>query len=225
VSLLKEYHGHSKKMPRLLSLFDGTGSISTRFLEGGWEVTSLDINESCGASITEDILKWDYLSETPFHVLFAACPCEAYSQANTRGTRNLVLADSLVKRTWDVIQHFQHLNPEVLFFIENPDSSWLWKRKVSESFPHYVRLDFCQYGKPYRKRTRFATNAKDYAQVLRGPPRWQARQICPTRAIPVSRCPAARRRLHAPRTTFIPACAGFGDISVLSAKAVVLGLE
>jgi hypothetical protein len=149
-------------MPRLLSLFDGTGSISTRFREGGWEVISLDLDPSCGASVTEDVLQWDYLSEPPFQALFAACPCEAYSQANTRGTRNLVLADSLVAKTWEIVQHFKHLNPEVLFFIENPDSSWLWKRPVSAPFPHHVRLDFCQYGFKYRKRTRIATNVLDY---------------------------------------------------------------
>ena len=38
----------------------------------------------------------------------------------------------------------------------------LWKRKISEPFPHRVRLDFCQYGKPYRKRTKLATNAVEY---------------------------------------------------------------
>ena len=47
----------------------------------------------------------------------------------------------------------------MLWYIENPDSSWLWKRKCSDPFPYRVRLDFCQYGKLYRKRTKLATNA------------------------------------------------------------------
>ena len=50
----------------------------------------------------------------------------------------------------------------MLWFIENPDSSMLWKRKVSEPFPDRVRLDYCQYGKLYRKRTKLATNASSY---------------------------------------------------------------
>ena len=149
-------------MPRLLSLFDGTGAISRPFIEGGWEVQSLDIDGSHGATLTIDIMLWDYLREPPCDCVFAGCPCEAYSIANTRGKRNLTLADSLVSRTLEIIQHFQQLNPELLFFVENPDSSLLWRRKVAESFVHYVRLDFCQYGKPYRKRTRLATNALGY---------------------------------------------------------------
>ena len=151
-------------MPRLLSLFDGTGAISRPFLEAGWEVQSLDIDGSHGATITGDILKWDHVEEPPCDVLWAGCPCEAYSIANTRGKRNLVLADSLVRKTCEIIQHFTALHPtrSMVWFIENPDSSWLWKRKVSEPFPHRVRLDFCCYGKPYRKRTKLATNTVDY---------------------------------------------------------------
>ena len=50
----------------------------------------------------------------------------------------------------------------MLWFIENPDSSMLWKRDVATPFPYRLRLDFCQYGKPYRKRTKIATNAYNY---------------------------------------------------------------
>ena len=151
-------------MPRLLSLFDGTGAISRPFQEG-WEVATLDCDGSHGATIVTDILKWNYLAEPIPDVIFAGCPCEAYSIANTRGRRNLTLADSLVRKTWEIIEHFSALHPtgSMLWFSENPDSSWLWKRKVSEPFPHRVRLDFCQYSNtPYRKRTKLATNALDY---------------------------------------------------------------
>ena len=149
-------------MPRLLSLFSGTGSLEKPFLEAGWDVQSLDIDGKFGASIVADILEWDYSQEPPCDALWGGCPCEHYSIANTRGRRNLLLADKLVAKTWEIIQHFLGLNPGLLWFIENPDSSWLWKRKVSEPFPHRVRLDFCQYGKPYRKRTKLATNALEY---------------------------------------------------------------
>ena len=156
--------GRLKDMPRLLSLFSGTGAIERPFLEAGWEVQSLDIDSRHGASIVANILEWDYSQEPPCDVLFAGAPCENYSIANTRGKRNLVLADSLVRKTWEIIEHFAQLHPtgSMLWFIENPDSSWLWKRKVSEPFPYRVRLDYCQYGKPYRKRTKLATNAMDY---------------------------------------------------------------
>ena len=151
-------------MPRLLSIFDGTGAISKPFRQGLWEVQSLDIDGRHGATIVTDILEWDYSSEPPCDVLIAGVPCENYSIANTRGKRNMLFADRLVRKTWEIVQHFAELHPtgSMLWFIENPDSSYLWKRKVSEPFPHRVRLDFCQYGTPYRKRTKLATNALDY---------------------------------------------------------------
>ena len=151
-------------MPRILSLFDGTGSISRIFLENGWEVQSLDIDGKYCATIVCDIMKWDYSDEPSCDVIFAGVPCENYSIANTRGKRNLILADSLVKKTWEIIRYFEQIHPtnSLLWFIENPDSSLLWRRRISEPFPFYVRLDFCQYGKLYRKRTRFATNAYTY---------------------------------------------------------------
>ena len=44
-------------MPRLLSLFDGTGSICKPFREAGWEVQSLDVDGRFGATLVEDILQ------------------------------------------------------------------------------------------------------------------------------------------------------------------------
>ena len=151
-------------MPRLLSLFSGTGSIERPFREAGWMVQSVDIDATHGASIVTDILTWDYSLEAPCDVLVAGVPCENYSIAHTRGVRKLSFADSLVRKTWEIIQHFEQLHPtgSMLWWIENPDSSYLWKRKISEPFPHRVRLDFCQFGKPFRKRTKLATNALDY---------------------------------------------------------------
>ena len=85
-------------MPRILSLFDGTGSISKVFSENGWDVQSLDIDGKFGAKIVCDILQWEYKNEPSYDVIFAGCPCEHYSIANTKGKRNLFLADSLVKK-------------------------------------------------------------------------------------------------------------------------------
>ena len=115
---------------RLLSLFDGTGSISKPFAEAGWEVQTLDIDGRHGATLVQDIRTWDYAQEPCPDVLFAGVPCEQYSCANTRGRRNLALADSLVCKTSEIIQHFELQNPDLLWFIENPDSSLLWRRPV-----------------------------------------------------------------------------------------------
>ena len=98
-------------MPRLLSLFDGTGAITRPFREGGWEVQSLDIDGRHGATIVQNILEWDYSQEPPCDVLFAGVPCEEYSLAKTRGKRNMMAADRIVRKTWQLIEHFAELHP------------------------------------------------------------------------------------------------------------------
>ena len=69
-----------------------------------------------------------------FDVIFSGVPCTEYSQAKTRGTRNFALADSLVEKTWEIIEYFLNKNPLLLYFIENPAFSLLWKRKCAEPF-------------------------------------------------------------------------------------------
>ncbi|KAE8277750.1 hypothetical protein D5F01_LYC24144 [Larimichthys crocea] len=189
----------------LLSLFDGTGSICGPFLRAGWNVRRLDIDGLRGADIVVDIRNWDpavHWSGPAPDVIFAGPPCENYSSARTRAKspRDLKLADSLVRKTIDVIEYFHTMNPTMQFFVENPDSSMLWRRWVSHRLykdvanhplsvfvetmnisrerkswqrisqvrsrgfkesckdRHVVRLDYCQYGTKYRKRTRLMTN-------------------------------------------------------------------
>ena len=90
-------------------------------------------------------------------------PCDQYARCRTRAKtpRNFALADSLVAKALEIIQYFQKLNPDLLWFIENPDSSLLWGHGVAAEFAPQVRLDYCQYGGPgYRKRTRVAHSDK-----------------------------------------------------------------
>ncbi|KAE8277886.1 hypothetical protein D5F01_LYC24054 [Larimichthys crocea] len=120
----------------LLSLFDGTGSICGPFLRAGWNVRRLDIDGLRGADIVVDIRNWDpavHWSGPAPDVIFAGPPCENYSSARTRAKspRDLKLADSLVRKTIDVIEYFHTMNPTMQFFVENPDSSMLWRRWVS----------------------------------------------------------------------------------------------
>ena len=119
-------------MPRLLSLFDGTGVLSRVFRQGGWEVSSLDIDGRFGATIVQSILDWDYSQEPPCDVIVAGCPCESYSIANTTGKRNMIFADKLVAKTWEIIQHFSELHPtgSMLYFINSDSSNWSLKNEV-----------------------------------------------------------------------------------------------
>lgn len=132
----------SDSRPRiLLSLFDGTGSICKPFADNGWIVKRLDVDGRHGADIVVDILKWDpsedWSGRAP-DVIFAGPPCENYSTARStaKTPRNLSLADSLVAKTVDIIEYFHRLNPSLQYFVENPDTSMLWKRWVSRRLYH-----------------------------------------------------------------------------------------
>ena len=148
-------------MPRILHLFSGTGSLHKPFAENGWAVSALDLDPR-NATIVCDILEFDYSKEPVPDVIWAGCPCEQYSCANTRGKRNLALADSLVKKTCEIIKHFLELNCALLWFVENAFSSLLWRRSVSFPLNPRKTFDACQYGALWRKRTRIATNALDW---------------------------------------------------------------
>ena len=66
-------------------------------------------------------------------------------------------ADALVERCLQIIEQ---LEPKV-WFLENPDSGYLKTRAVVADLP-FVRLEYCMYGAPYRKRTRIWTNLTDW---------------------------------------------------------------
>ena len=93
---------------RLLELFSGTGSIGRAFEARGWEVISLDILP--GATITSNILDWDYNKYPPGHFDFVwgSPPCTEYSMARTRANRprDLDGADALVRKTLEIIEYF-----------------------------------------------------------------------------------------------------------------------
>ena len=148
---------------RLLELFSGTGSVGKVFKQS-FEVTSLDSDPKAGASITCDIMEWNFEEYEPGHfdVIWASPPCTEFSIAKTWGTRDLAKADAIVRRTLAILDH---LRPR-LWFIENPASGMLKTRPYMSGLPS-VRLDYCRYGMPYRKRTQVWTNAP-----------WTPRSLC-----------------------------------------------
>ena len=64
-------------------------------------------------------------------------------------------ADEIVQRVLDIIDYYK----PVYWIMENPQSAALKTRSVVSNLP-YIDADYCQYGYPYRKRTRFWTNRK-----------------------------------------------------------------
>ena len=138
---------------KLLELFSGTKSVSKVAIELGLYVVSLD--RDLEADIKIDIMDWDYKQYEPhyFDIIWASPPCTEYSIAKTTGIRNIALANTIVKRTLEIIEYLQpryHL-------VENPQTGYL----KNQEFMHYLRytdIDYCKYGMPYRKRTRLWNN-------------------------------------------------------------------
>ena len=135
---------------RALDLFSGTGSLTKAFRNLGHEVDSLDLDPRFEPTFCVNILEWDYkaLSRDRYDAIWSSCPCENYSiaRSNAHAPRDLVMADSLVRRTMEILDYFQ---PRA-WFVENPRGSLLWARFA---WPRVVQTSYCSYGFPY-KRTR-----------------------------------------------------------------------
>ena len=141
----------------LLNLCSGTGSVSVPFLAAGHTVVNVDWDDRYNPTHCVDIMTWECpYPPGHFDVIWASPDCTQYSRARTtaKKPRDLEKADALVQRCLELIRYLQ---PRV-WFVENPDSGLLKTRAVVEGLP-YVRVDYCMYGAPYRKRTRVWTNA------------------------------------------------------------------
>ena len=110
----------------------------------GYEVMNLENRKECQATFTVDIRKWDYkkiCKPGEFALIFASIPCTEFSQALTTRERDLKTADSIAKKTLEIIQW---LKPEK-YFIENPaGGSLLRKRPYMQGIPR-IRVDYCQF--------------------------------------------------------------------------------
>jgi site-specific DNA-cytosine methylase len=160
---------------KLLNLFSGTDSVAKPWRDAGHAVISVDIDPRYNPEICEDILQLSYCKLSTPDVIWASPPCDQYARCRTRAKtpRNLALADSLVAKAIEIIKYFSKLNPELVWFVENGQTTMLWGRPVGRGFTNYITLDYCQYGGPgYRKRTRIAHSDNLH---------WNPRPLCDPR--------------------------------------------
>ena len=140
-------------MVRVLEMFSGTRSVGKVCDKLGWESISVDMilpaDHQC------DIMDFDYKQypKDYFDICWGSPPCTEYSRAKTRAIRDIEGANKLVLKTIEIIDYFDC----EYWFIENPQTGKLKDQPFMKDFK-YVDGDYCMYGLPYRKRTRFWTN-------------------------------------------------------------------
>lgn len=154
----KTFSNH--RMPRLLELFSGTGSVRKAVGDQFDEIVSIDILPKFEPTEVADILQWNYEKYPPgyFDAIWASPPCVEYSRLkhNTKMETNMPLADSIVQRTLDIITYYE----PTLWFIENPQTGLLKTRPFMNDIPFYD-YDYCRFSDwGYKKRTRIWTNAE-----------------------------------------------------------------
>ena len=142
--------------PVLLELFSGTGSVGRSFRARGWEVFSVDIDATTKPTLVCDVLDLQCDALPPdVDCIWASPPCTHYSRARTKAKtpRDLEGSDAIVQKVLDILDYYITCS----WFMENPESGLLKGREVVAGLPMRV-VDYCKYGKPYRKRTAIWTN-------------------------------------------------------------------
>ena len=141
----------------VLVLFSGSGSVERTLkdvLGKGVSFTSLDIVDAAHITHCMDIGEFvDKVLTTlvpgSFQLVWASPPCNEFSKAKTRGTRDLEHATFLVECALKVINY---LSPAA-WFIENP-VGLLREQPCMQPLAEYrVTLSQCRYGAPWRKNT------------------------------------------------------------------------
>jgi hypothetical protein len=171
------------KTKKALELFAGSRSFGKAAEKKGMEVFSCDLEPFENIDYVGDILDFD-VDQVPFipDMIWASPPCTFFSVASighhwnkdhTPKTENALLGVRIVKKTLQIIEHFQKLNPNLVFFIENPRGKL---RKLS-FMQHMDRATvwYCQYGDDRAKPTDIWTN--NLVSVM-NPVGWNPRPQC-----------------------------------------------
>src|SRR5680860_95771 len=159
---------------KTLELFAGSRSFSKVAEELGHEIFTTDIEQFGKIDYITNILEFDY-SKVPYipDIIWASPPCTGFSVASighhwTGGkgayipkTETAKLGIVLVEKTLEIIRHYQELNPNLIWYMENPRGI-LRKMKCVEFLPYHHTITYCQYGDDRMKPTDIWTNDKNW---------------------------------------------------------------
>ena len=163
---------------KILELFAGSKSIGKACDELGYESFSSDIHDFGGIDYVTDIRTFD-INKIPFvpDVVWASPPCTGFSVAAigrnwvkgevfTPKTESARLGIELLGATLTHINTLQRINPNLIWYIENPRG----KMRKAPFLAPYLRhtVTYCQYGDSRMKPTDIWTNNHN----------WTPRKMC-----------------------------------------------
>ena len=162
-----------------MELFAGSCSFSKVAKELGHETFTTDMTQYGDIDYVVDVLDFDYKA-VPFvpDVIWASPPCTGFSVAaighHWTGGKGAYIPKSetaelgieIVKKTLEVVEHYKQLNPNLIWYIENPRGV-LRKMPFMQALIRHT-ITYCQYGDSRMKPTDIWTND----------PNWKPRPMC-----------------------------------------------
>lgn len=161
---------------KVLELFAGSRSIGKVCDELGHKVFSSDWTPFDGIDYAVDINQFD-VYQVPFipDVIWASPPCTTFSVAsigkhwdmNRRPkTEDALMGLQILYRTIRIIEHFKALNPNLIWYIENP-RGMMRKMDIWNTLA-LIRhtVTYCQYGDTRMKPTDIWTNNYNWTPRL-----------------------------------------------------------
>lgn len=160
----------SKKL-KLLELFAGSRSIGIEAEKNGFEVFSVDWTPYEGINLVADIgnINRDDIPFVP-DVVWASPDCTTYSIAAVSTHRNkdrspksdyAIKCDNVNKHWINLINEWLIINPNMVFFIENPRGVLRHMYWMKDFKRHTVW--YCKYGDDRAKPTDIWTNSSDWS--------------------------------------------------------------
>ena len=153
----------------LVELFAGSRAVSRAAEAAGFKTFSVDKEPFDGIDCVSDVLDihvWD-VPFTP-DVVWASFDCTTYSVAAISKHRDgtepksdyAKVCDRVNQHAISLIRDWVYLNPEMVFFIENP-RGMLRKMPWMQDFTRHT-VWYCKYGDERAKPTDIWTNSKDW---------------------------------------------------------------